>query len=511
MQKKWIVFTAVAIMVALVDLGVTAANLALTEIAGDLKSNLTSLQWVINGYMIAAATFIGFAGRLNFIYGSRKIFIAGLWAFIISSAVVGFSHHSSTLIFGRIIQGACVAFIFPISMILMREIFEKEEHALVIGSITGIATLSQALGPTVGGIIMTLATWRAIFLINIPLAFVAWLLIKPHLRYQMKSLDDRMDVFSLVLLGLGLFFLVALINEATNWGFSDKLLTALCVSIATIVGFVARDLISDTPTIDFRLLKFPSFSIAISVRFIVAFIYFTLLFSLGFYMQNMLHFSPMEAGMKMLALTLAIGILTPIAGVFMRKIAQPRWVMILGMLLLAFGIFAFVSSLNAQSSIATLSSEMFVCGIAIALIIPASGTMGLMSSPAEKTPAASCFLLTTTFVGGALGVAITGGLLDYLSTRSFVGQLAQMGLSFSKEQMNILIEVSSGVYRLKDYAMMFTSKDLSSLQMVMSKAFVSGLSGVMVLCGLMSILGLIISFAVIKGFATKATSQEVAH
>ena len=153
---KWWIFISLALSVMLVNVDLSAVNLAIPSITDDLNLTLNAAQWIINGYTIAAAALMAYAGRLCDMFGYRKIFLPGLLVFILTSIAVAFSMGAWSISLSRIFQGASIAFIFPIAGVIVRDVFPQNEQGFAIGLIVSIAGFSQALGPTFGGILISL-------------------------------------------------------------------------------------------------------------------------------------------------------------------------------------------------------------------------------------------------------------------------------------------------------------------------------------------------------------------
>lgn len=255
-NRKWWVFVATALAVMMVDIDITAVNLALATIARELNVGLSTAQWIIDGYMIAAASLMALGGRLSEIFTGRRVFLFGLGLFAIASFAVGFSTGTWSIISSRILQGACIAFTFPVAIILVRQIFPVEKQGFVIGLMVAIAGLSQALGPTIGGVIIHVLSWRWIFFLNVPLALFAFVVASYALpKVKIPSATYSLHMKGVMALVLGLFGIMTALNEVLRWGVNSiQFIGLLSIGFVLLIVFIFIEFKSRNPLLELRLL-----------------------------------------------------------------------------------------------------------------------------------------------------------------------------------------------------------------------------------------------------------------
>jgi MFS family permease len=164
-NRKWWIFFATSLVLVMTNIDYTAVNLALAPIANDLHANLSTLQWIINGYSSAAAACAVIGGRLGDTYGYRKVFIAGVIIFTVASVLIGFATNAWSIILLRILQGAGGATCWPLCVVIISNVFPKDRQGYAIGKAMAIATIALAVGPTFGGVLLHFLNWRWIFFI----------------------------------------------------------------------------------------------------------------------------------------------------------------------------------------------------------------------------------------------------------------------------------------------------------------------------------------------------------
>ncbi len=488
-HKKWWLFLATALAIMMVDIDVTAANLALSTIAHDLHFGLSTAQWIIDGYMIAAASLMAFGGRLSDILGTRRVFLAGLVVFTLSSLAVGLSIGPLSIIISRIVQGSCIAFTFPVALVVVRQVFPPHQHGFVIGLMVAIAGLSQALGPTVGGVIITLLSWRWIFLLNIPLALLALFMIACWLPKPDALTKEPIPYLGATIFAMGLLALMTAINEITRFGVGSAIFILLMVSALILLAlFAVIEWRSTHPVLNLHLFSNRDFCSVNVIRFLSNGVYFVLLFTLSLLLQNFLGFSALHAGYLLLAMTLVCGIASIPAGKLVDKIG-PKHPILLGNLLLIVSTLL-LSFIQQQGTLFLLMSALGLAGLGIALLIPATGTAVLLSTPREKSGSGMGIFLTNGFIGSSIGVALSGLLLTVWSRHQLDHLLAASTITVTTQQHAVLNQVASGVQRLATHQTHFSAAMLQILQPMTAHAFISSFHRLMLGCGLL----LLVSF-----------------
>ncbi len=410
-QQKWLIFAGLALSVVMVDIDITASNLALSTISQSLQMPLSSAQWLIDGYTMAAAALMAFGGRSGDLYGHKRVFQFALLLFTIASALVGLSHNGITIVLSRIFQGGCIAFTFPLATIIARQIFPLEKQGFVIGLLISIAGISQAIGPTFGSLVIHFASWRWIFLLNIPFALTAFYLVNRYLPHLPKNQNKaNSNVLSLSLLIVGVFSLITALNEvvhigATSWIF----LSLLGLSGLSFIGFGYREWHSQNPLLDLRLLINRVFGSMIIVRAIISYVYFSWLFLLSLLLQRFLGYSAVRSGLMMCFLTLITAIFAVPTGKLIDRKGTKK-LMVIGFVIMLIALIWFIMMMQ-HPTMGNLIIGFILGGFSITLLIPTSATASIKSVAMKRAGAAMGVLLTCSFLGGALGVAVSGWVL----------------------------------------------------------------------------------------------------
>jgi EmrB/QacA subfamily drug resistance transporter len=411
-NRRWWTLGAMCFALFMIMLDNTVVNVALPSIQRDLHTSLSALEWTINAYTLTFAVLLVTGGRLGDIFGRRRMFLFGVITFALSSAAIGFSPNDAWLIAGRAIQGVGAAFMMPATLSIISNAFAPEERGKAIGTWAGVSAIALAIGPLVGGWMVEHLSWQAIFFINVPVAAVA---VVVTLWAAHESRDETaartVDVPGVLTLGAGVGALVLALVEGNSWGWSSAGVLALfAVSIVSLVAFVITERRVKNPMLDFSYFKSRTFFGANLVAFMVTFAMFGMFLFIALYMQNVLGYSPFQAGIRFLPTTLVVMGLGPVAGRLADKVG-PRPLLVLGLTTVAVALF-WQSFIEVDTSYWFLLPAFVLMGAGIAFVMSPMSAAAMNAVDRTKAGAASGVLSMTRMVGGTLGVAVIGAMVS---------------------------------------------------------------------------------------------------
>jgi EmrB/QacA subfamily drug resistance transporter len=411
-NRKWWTLGAMCFALFMIMLDNTVVNVALPSIQRDLHASISGLEWTINGYTLSFAVLLATGGRLGDIFGRRRMFIVGVIIFAVSSATAGLAQNPTDLVVSRVVQGVGAALMMPATLSIVTHAFPPQERGKAMGTWAGVSGLALAVGPVVGGLLTEHVSWRAIFYLNIPVAIAA---VAAALFAVRESRDQtvgrEVDFAGVGVLTASLTALILALVEGNAWGWGSAEIVALLVGAAVgLAAFVAIELRVKVPMVEFRFFSDRNFLGAVVVALIISFAMLGVFFFLALYMQDILHYSPLEAGVRFLPSTLMIVTIAPIAGRMADRFG-PRWLIVAGLLVIAASLYSF-TGIAVDSSYGELLPGFMLLGIGIAMTMSPMTSAAMNAVPVEKAGIASGVLSMFRMIGGSLGVAITGAIFQ---------------------------------------------------------------------------------------------------
>jgi EmrB/QacA subfamily drug resistance transporter len=411
-SNRWLVLVIVCLAQFMVILDATVVNVALPSIQRDLGFTPASLQWVINSYTLVFGGFLLLGGRAGDLFGRRRLFLWGVGIFSLASLLNGLATSDTWLVISRGLQGLGGALVSPAALSIITTTFaEGDDRTKALGVWSAIAAGGGAFGLLLGGVLTDLLSWEWIFFVNVPIGIATAMLA---LRYVPESrAPDRQggtDLPGAVTVTAGLVVLVYAIVKAEDFGWgSARTLVLAAVALALLAAFVAIESRTRAPLIRLGIFKVRSLAGANGVLLLVVGGLFGFFFFSTLYVQQILGYSPLEAGLAFLPVTVGIGIGAGIAQQLVKRIGV-RTTAAVGMIIAAFGLYLF----SRVSADGTYLSDV------LPAIIPQSIGMGLFFVPItliattnvgeEDAGLASGLFNTAQQVGGALGLAVLSTL-----------------------------------------------------------------------------------------------------
>jgi EmrB/QacA subfamily drug resistance transporter len=410
-NRKWWTLAAVSFGLFMIMLDNTIVNVALPSIERSLHLRVSELEWVVAGYALTFGAFMLTGGKLADLFGRRAMFVAGLVVFTCASLACGLSGSADVLIGARVVQGLGAALMNPSTLSIITVTFPPRQRGTAIGIWAGVSALALAIGPLVGGLITERVNWNWIFFINVPIGVIGIIAAFAFIdESRDTSAEQRPDVGGLVSSAIGLFALIyALIEGNTDGWTSDRILGAFAVAAVALAAFVALELRQRLPMLDLSLFRNRTFSGANTVMLLVGLAMFGVFFYVSLYMQQVLGFSPIQAGASFLPMTVLIILIAPLAGRFSDRIGSRAFVGS-GMFLVAVSLFLF-SRIGVHSSFFDLLPAMLSGGVGMALTMTPTTAAAMSSVRPDKAGVGSAVLNSMRQVGGSLGIAIMGAIV----------------------------------------------------------------------------------------------------
>ncbi len=493
-NRKWWTLGAMCLALFMVMLDNTVVNVALPSIQRDLNTSISGLEWIVNGYTLSFAVLLAVGGRMGDIFGRRRMFVFGVIVFTLASTTAGFAPSSFALVASRVLQGVGAAFMMPGTLSIITDAFPPSQRGKAIGTWAGVSALALAVGPVLGGFLTEYVSWRAIFYINLPVGVLAVLAATLVVRESRDTtVDRRVDVLGVGILTVGLTALVLALIEGNSWGWDSLAVIGLVAfSVISLVWFVSTELRVKSPIVEFNLFKSRNFIGSVTVAFIISFAMMGVFFFLALYMQNILGYSALEAGVRFLPTTLVIMVLAPLAGRLSDRIG-PRWPIVGGMSLIALSLYLF-STTEVGTTFSDLLPSFILLGAGIGLTMSPMSTAAMNSVVTAKAGVASGILSMFRMIGGTFGVALLGALFQN-QAKTRLGEILSDSALSADQRAELARGLAGGVPDVQG----LSPDQMARLTAASHDAFIYGLTHAMVLSVGVAIIGVLVAFVMIRG------------
>ena len=414
--NPWVVLLVLCMGFFMILLDTTIVNIAIPSIIDALRASLDQILWVLNAYILVYAVLLITAGRLGDIYGQRTLFAAGLALFTLASAFCGLAQDTNQLILARVIQGIGGALLTPQTLAMLTMIFPPQRRGAAFGLWGAVAGVAAVAGPTLGGFIVTTWGWRWIFYVNLPIGIAtlaATFLIIPDIRAGRRH---RLDLLGVLLASAGLFGIVFGLIEGQryDWGAIWGAVTIgeiIAAGVLVLVGFVVWERFQAEPLIPLPLFAIGNFSLMSWVTAVMSFGMLGLFFPITIYLQSALGLSAVQAGLTVAPQALVAMVVAPWSGRLADKVGG-KYILMAGLVLFAAGMSLVDWRAAADATWLTFLPAFIVAGFGMGCIFAPLNTVAMRDVEPRLAGAAAGVLNTTRQLGGVVGSAVVGAVLQ---------------------------------------------------------------------------------------------------
>ncbi|MDX6488903.1 MAG: hypothetical protein QOK13_1518 [Gaiellaceae bacterium] len=481
MERKWWTLVAVCTAIFMLLLDITVVNVALPKIAQSLHASFTDLQWVIDAYALSLAVFVLTGGSLADLLGRRRVFAAGVALFTGASILCGAATTPLFLILARALQGIGGAIMFATSLALLSQAFRGRERGTAFGIWGATTGAAVAIGPLVGGALTDGLNWRWIFFVNIPIGIFTLFVAFTRVDESRNEGQRGIDWIGLVTLCGALFLLVYALLRGNDKGWtSGQIVAELVGAVVLLVAFCTVELRQSEPMLDLRLFRNPAFAGAQITAFTLSAAAFSMFLYLTLYLQNVLGFTPLGAGLRFLPVTLLSFAVAPIAGKLSAQ--MPVRVLLAGGLLLVAGGMLLMRGLHTESTWTALLAGFILLGAGIGMVNPPLASTAIGVVDPRRAGMASGVNNTFRQVGIATGIAAFGAIFQH--------------------RIQSELHVSSGGLRAI----------IAGQGEAARHAFVVGLNELFLIAAIVAFVGAVLAFALVRrrDFAQEPAAQNAA-
>jgi EmrB/QacA subfamily drug resistance transporter len=410
-DRKWWTLLAVCLGTFMLLLDITIVNVALPDIQKELHSSFSDLQWVVDAYALMLAALLLTGGSMADLFGRRRVFAIGLVLFTVASVLCGLASSPLFLNLARGLQGIGGAIMFATSLALLAQEFHGRERGTAFGAWGATTGAAVAIGPLIGGVLTDGLGWEWIFFVNAPIGALTLAITLARLREARGPRTAAIDWPGLVLWTGGLFALVLALIRGNAEGWGSTMIVALLASAAVLlVAFVLWERAATHPMLELRLFRKPAFDGASITAFALSAAMFSMFLYLVLYIQNVLGYSPLEAGLRFLPVTLLSFAVAPVAGKLSARLPI-RGFLGAGLTLVGLGL-VLMHGLTIHSDWTALLAGFMVAGAGIGMINPPLASAAVSVVEPQRSGMASGINSTFRQVGIATGIAGLGAIFQ---------------------------------------------------------------------------------------------------
>ncbi len=410
MQRKWWTLLAVTVATFMLLLDITVVNVALPSIRSSLHASFGDLQWVVDAYSLTLAALVLTAGSLADRFGRRRVFEIGLAIFSISSLLCGLAPDATFLNLARALQGVGGAIMFAVSLALVAQEFPAgRERGTAMGIYGASIGVAVAVGPLIGGALTDSLGWESIFYINVPIGIAAIVVSRLRLRESRDPAAGRIDWAGVATFTASLFVLVLAMVRGNDEGWGSPLIVSLLAGSALLMGaFLVIERRVAAPMLPLELFRSPAFTGVQLAAFAVSASVFALFLYITLYFQNFLGYTPFEAGLRYLPITILSFFFAPLAGALLSR-APARLLMGGSLAVIGVGLLL-MTGVDAGDTWTVLLLGLMVIGAGVGFLNPVVADVALSVVPKERSGMAAGINDTFRQVGVAVGVAVWGAI-----------------------------------------------------------------------------------------------------
>jgi len=478
-MKKWLPLVSICVGTFMLLLDVTIVNVALPDMARELSTSFSALQWVIDIYALALAAVLLGAGTIADRLGHRRIYLVGLVLFALASLASGLAPSSAVLITARGVQGIGGAAMFATTFALLNSSYQGRDRGTAYGLWGAVSGASAALGPVLGGVLTQGLSWRWIFFVNLPVSVVAVVLCLRVLDRDHPRAGSRLDLpgmASFTVFTAGLTYALIRANEQ-GWT-TPMTIGVLTLSALALVTFLLVEIRAQRPMLDLGLFRRRSFVGVLVAALILNFAAFAYLAYASLWLQSVLGLSPIRAGLVTLPLSGASFLVSAVIGRYLHT-AAPGLIIGGGMALIGIGGLIGAALVGADASWTALLPGLAVAGVGVGLATPTLSSSAMAAVPAWRGGMAAGTVNTARQLGFALGIAVLGSVFRTGAGRVLGARSPDTGLSNGSDAAALL---SGGqAHILLAHA---TPNRRGVLDQLLHQASAAGLSDTMLIAGI---------------------------
>ena len=411
--NPWAILITLSLGFFMTLLDLTIVNIAIPSMITDLDASLDEILWIVNAYVLVLAVLLITAGRLGDLRGQRPLFVAGVVVFTLASLACGLAPNPTLLIVFRAVQGAGAALLMPQTMAIIIGTFPADRRGTALGIWGAVAGLATVAGPTLGGVLVTYASWRWIFIVNVPVGLVVLVMTFAFIPDTRMEREHKLDLLGVALATAGLFCLTFALIEGQRYSWNGAI-DALFVAAAvlTVLFLLQQRARQDSePLVPFSLFRNRNFTVINGVATLVSVAILGFFLPFTIYLQSVLGYSAIKAGLILAPMSVIALVLAPLAGKMSDRVGG-KYILMTGLALYGLGAGILVAQSSTDSDWPSFMPAIAIMGLGMGGIWAPMATETMRGVPMALAGAASGVNNTLRQVGSVVGSAAVGALLQ---------------------------------------------------------------------------------------------------
>jgi len=497
--KLILTFIAMGIGVMVIAVDIAAINVALPSVEKDFQTTIGTVEWVVNGYVLAWAVLMVTCGRLADMFGRRKIFFIGLVVFGAASLVGALAHDSGVLIAARVVQGAGAALLWPAILGIVYSSVPDAQKGLAVGLILGAAGIGNAAGPLLGGFLTELYSWRAVLYFNIPLALAAGLITYFVVdEKDSREIGGKLDYPGIVTVSLSLVALLYAVNQSTSWGWtSGKTLALLVLFAVFLAAFILHERRTPGALIPEDVMNNRKFMITGAMMPLAMPAFFSILLFIPQYLEKFHGYTPVDSGAGLVPMLLSFALTAPVSGTIYNRLG-PKWSIFTGMALLFVGT-VLILLFGFGDSYAGMVPGLIIFGIGVGFSNPSITTAAVGAVDESRASLAGGIIYMFELAGGALGLAVITTIFTDGVRKDISVKLSELGFGLTGSQKADLLDFILGSGTREKLVNELGADRVNTVFLHVRESFVSGLQEGLGVATVVLALGAILTLIFIEG------------
>lgn len=423
----------------------TLLNIALPPIMRDMSISANTAQWLTTAYMLTNGVLIPVTAFLIQRFSTRALFITAVGIFSVGTLIAALAPVFGVLLVGRIVQASGAAIMLPLLMNVVFTVFPLEKRGAAMGMLGMVITFAPAIGPTLSGWLVEHHSWRLLFFIVLPIALLDLVFAVISLKNVTRLSAPKISVLSIILSTLGFGGLLFGFSRAgtSGWG-DDVVVISLVVAVISLVAFILYQFKLNEPMLEFRVFRYPMFSLTTVISILVTMAMFASMLLLPIYLQTIRGFTSLQSGLLVLPGAILMGIMSPVTGRIFDKVGA-RWLAVIGATLTSAAMFGFTRITVSTSFLSMAILYAFVM-LGMSLMMMPIMTAGLNQLPQQLNPHGTAMANTVQQVAGAIGTALLVTIMTNESTSHMRALLSTFGTSKPTQQQLATAAKQASVY-----------------------------------------------------------------